>query len=133
MSIIGPSGSGKSTLLRCATMLETMDSGEVDVPWEEGGLDGADGKAVYAGKKELQGDPEPVRAGVPEISTCSPFSVIKNITDAPIHVQKRDKAAGYGRPGSCSGRWDWRTRRTPTPVSSPAASASGWPSPGRWR
>lgn len=28
VSIIGPSGSGKSTLLRCATMLETMDSGE---------------------------------------------------------------------------------------------------------
>ena len=29
VSIIGPSGSGKSTLLRCATMLETMDHGEV--------------------------------------------------------------------------------------------------------
>ena len=31
VSIIGPSGSGKSTLLRCATMLETMDSGEIDL------------------------------------------------------------------------------------------------------
>ena len=29
ISIIGPSGSGKSTLLRCATMLETMDGGEL--------------------------------------------------------------------------------------------------------
>ena len=29
LSIIGPSGSGKSTLLRCATMLETLDGGEV--------------------------------------------------------------------------------------------------------
>ena len=29
VAIIGPSGSGKSTLLRCATMLETMDSGEM--------------------------------------------------------------------------------------------------------
>ena len=29
VSIIGPSGSGKSTLLRCATMLETMDRGEI--------------------------------------------------------------------------------------------------------
>ncbi len=28
-SIIGPSGSGKSTLLRCATGLETPDSGEI--------------------------------------------------------------------------------------------------------
>ena len=29
LSIIGPSGSGKSTMLRCATMLETIDSGEI--------------------------------------------------------------------------------------------------------
>ncbi len=29
VSIIGPSGSGKSTLLRCATMLETMDAGDL--------------------------------------------------------------------------------------------------------
>ena len=27
VSIIGPSGGGKSTMLRCATLLETMDSG----------------------------------------------------------------------------------------------------------
>ena len=29
LGIIGPSGSGKSTLLRCATGLETPDSGEI--------------------------------------------------------------------------------------------------------
>ena len=29
VAIIGPSGSGKSTLLRCATMLETIDGGEI--------------------------------------------------------------------------------------------------------
>ena len=29
LSIIGPSGSGKSTLLRCATLLETMDGGDL--------------------------------------------------------------------------------------------------------
>ena len=29
VSIIGPSGSGKSTLLRCATLLETMDGGDL--------------------------------------------------------------------------------------------------------
>ena len=31
VSILGPSGSGKSTLLRCATFLETIDSGEIAV------------------------------------------------------------------------------------------------------
>lgn len=29
LAIIGPSGSGKSTLLRCATLLETIDSGNL--------------------------------------------------------------------------------------------------------
>ena len=29
VSVIGPSGSGKSTLLRCATLLETMDGGDL--------------------------------------------------------------------------------------------------------
>ena len=29
VSIIGPSGSGKSTLLRCATLLETLDGGDL--------------------------------------------------------------------------------------------------------
>ena len=29
LAIIGPSGSGKSTLLRCATLLETIEGGEI--------------------------------------------------------------------------------------------------------
>lgn len=39
VSIIGPSGSGKSTLLRCATMLETMDSGEILLSWKKGSME----------------------------------------------------------------------------------------------
>ena len=32
----------------------------------------------------------------------------------------------------CCSWWGWSTRRTGTPASSPAASSSGWPSPGLW-
>ena len=39
VSIIGPSGSGKSTLLRCATMLETMDSGEIVYLGKKSGME----------------------------------------------------------------------------------------------
>ena len=35
VAIIGPSGSGKSTLLRCATLLETMDSGSLSYVGEK--------------------------------------------------------------------------------------------------
>ena len=66
LSIIGPSGSGKSTLLRCATGLETPDGGEI----------------IKNGKIGLV---------FQNFNLFPHFSVIKNITDAPIKVQKRDK------------------------------------------
>ena len=47
LSIIGPSGSGKSTMLRCATMLETIDSGEIIYNGERVAWVGPDGKKVY--------------------------------------------------------------------------------------
>ena len=54
VAIIGPSGSGKSTLLRCATLLETMDEGELVYLGEHAVSTGADGKSRYAGNAELK-------------------------------------------------------------------------------
>ena len=94
VSVIGPSGSGKSTLLRCATMLETMDSGGSDIPGKAGGLDrGRKGRVRL--KKGFKGNPEPVRLVFQNFNLFPHYSVMKNITDAPIHVQKRDKAQVY--------------------------------------
>ena len=70
LGIIGPSGSGKSTLLRCATKLETQDSGEID----------------YEGTFGLV---------FQNFNLLPHFSVIKNITDAPIKVQKRNREEVY--------------------------------------
>ncbi len=94
VSVIGPSGSGKSTLLRCATMLETMDSGEViylgkRAAWTE------DGRAVYASKKDLKEIQSQYGLVFQNFNLFPHYSVMKNITDAPIHVQKRDKAQVY--------------------------------------
>ncbi len=66
LSIIGPSGSGKSTILRCATGLETPDSGEIIKNGEVG--------LVFQ-----------------NFNLFPHFSVLKNLTDAPVKVQKRDK------------------------------------------
>ena len=54
VSIIGPSGSGKSTLLRCATMLETMDSGEIVYLGKKAVWSDENGKLNYADKKDLK-------------------------------------------------------------------------------
>ncbi len=95
VSIIGPSGSGKSTLLRCATMLETMDSGEVVYLGKKAAWSGSDGRAVYAGKKELKEIQSQYGLVFQNFNLFPHFDVMKNITDAPIHVQKRDKETVY--------------------------------------
>lgn len=66
LSIIGPSGSGKSTLLRCITNLDTQDSGEIN-------FDGTFGLVFQ------------------NFNLFPHHSVMKNITNAPLKVQKRDK------------------------------------------
>lgn len=92
VSIIGPSGSGKSTLLRCATMLETIDRGEIvylgeKAAWTENGQK----KAVYAKKDRLRQIQKNYGLVFQNFNLFPHFSVIKNITDAPIHVQGKPK------------------------------------------
>ena len=91
VSIIGPSGSGKSTLLRCATMLETMDSGELIYLGERAAWNDADGKAVYASKAELKKIQQNYGLVFQNFNLFPHYSVMKNITDAPIRIQKRNK------------------------------------------
>ena len=67
LCIIGPSGSGKSTLLRCITKLDHEDSGDIN-------FDGAFGLVFQ------------------DFNLFPHHSVLKNITNAPLKDQKRDKA-----------------------------------------
>lgn len=70
LGIIGPSGSGKSTLLRCATGLEIPDSGEIH----------------YEGTFGLV---------FQNFNLFPHFSVLRNIVDAPLRVQKRKREEVY--------------------------------------
>jgi polar amino acid transport system ATP-binding protein len=99
VAIIGPSGSGKSTLLRCATMLETMDSGELIYLGEHAVQTGPDGKAVLAPPKDLKRIQSYYGLVFQNFNLFPHFSVIKNITDALITVQKKRKeeALAIGR------------------------------------
>ena len=90
VSIIGPSGSGKSTLLRCATMLEKMDGGELKylgeaVAWEEYG------QCIYAGKQKKKEIRKHFGLVFQNFNLFPHYSVMKNITDAPISVDKVPK------------------------------------------
>ena len=90
VAIIGPSGSGKSTLLRCATMLETMDSGELSYLGEVAAHNDAEGRSVYASSSELRKIKGYFGLVFQQFNLFPHYSVLKNLTDAPISVQKRN-------------------------------------------
>ena len=85
VAIIGPSGGGKSTLLRCATLLETLSFGDLAVATDAGS------GTVYA-----KGDvPKQARSRFGLVfqnyNLFPHYTVMKNITDAPIRVLKRPR------------------------------------------
>lgn len=86
VSIIGPSGSGKSTLLRCATMLETMNGGDLLY-----GGTAAVKNGTYANKEQLAKIKEFYGLVFQNFNLFPHYSVMKNLIDAPVHVQKRSK------------------------------------------
>ena len=91
VAVIGPSGGGKSTLLRCATMLETVDSGEILYDDIVVASTGDGGKAQYA-KPDVQRRAKQKFGLVFQNYNLFPhYRVMKNITDAPVCVQKRPK------------------------------------------
>ncbi|MBR6701411.1 MAG: amino acid ABC transporter ATP-binding protein [Firmicutes bacterium] len=92
ISIIGPSGSGKSTLLRCATLLETMDGGDLIYLGQYAAKDDGNGTAVYASDQELKQIRMNFGLVFQNFNLFPHYSVLKNIMEAPVLVQKRDKA-----------------------------------------
>jgi len=93
ISILGASGSGKSTLLRCINLLEIPDEGDVVV-----------GGEAIAWKPRRGGGREPADRGQVErmrsrlgmvfqnFNLWSHMTVLENVIEAPVHVQKRPKA-----------------------------------------
>lgn len=90
LSIIGPSGSGKSTLLRCATMLEKIDDGDI-IYLDEFAAKSESGKASYAKAADLKRIHGYYGLVFQNFNLFPHYSVIKNITDAPLKVQHRDR------------------------------------------
>ena len=91
VAIIGPSGSGKSTLLRCATLLTEMDSGDLLYSGDYAAKNNERGVSVYADKQQLKKIRSRFGLVFQNFNLFPHYSVLKNLTDAPIHVLGRSK------------------------------------------
>ena len=94
VSVIGPSGSGKSTLLRCATLLETMDGGDLKYMGQYAVRD-ENGRAVYAPAAEMKKLRACFGLVFQNFNLFPHYSVLRNITEAPMLIQKRPKDEVY--------------------------------------
>ena len=85
--VIGPSGSGKSTLLRCVNRLERVDRGEVIV----------DGQSLSAPGIDVNGVRTEIGVVFQSFNLFPHLSVLRNLTLAPMHIRKLDRAAAEQR------------------------------------
>lgn len=95
VSIIGPSGSGKSTLLRCATLLETMTGGELKYMDKIIASEDENHVVKYAPKSVLKEARRCFGLVFQNFNLFPHYSVIKNVTDAPIHTDKVPKETAF--------------------------------------
>ena len=94
VSIIGSSGSGKSTFLRCLNLLETPDSGLININGEELIFDGSDKHQKSRRIVEIR---KQVSMVFQSFNLWSQMTILDNVTIAPIKVLGVPKAEAVER------------------------------------
>ncbi len=97
VSVIGPSGGGKSTLLRCATLLETVDSGILSYLGND--VTYTNDKGICCYQKDLNQFRKIFGLVFQNFNLFPHMNVLKNIIDAPIKVLKKDKEQAVSEAG----------------------------------
>jgi polar amino acid transport system ATP-binding protein len=87
--VLGPSGSGKSTLLRCINWLERPDAGQIYLNGERVGINNA---GIVMGDRDLSQVRTRIGMVFQHFALWPHLTVLQNLMEAPIQVQKRPKA-----------------------------------------
>ena len=91
VAVIGPSGGGKSTLLRCLNKLETIDKGSIEIDGEVLCSETADG-TEYVSKNDTRRIACKMGMVFQQFNLFPHMTVLENLIEAPVNVQKRDRA-----------------------------------------
>ena len=92
VAVIGPSGGGKSTLLRCVTHLEPVTGGTIRIVGKTLVQDG-----VYADRRTLRETCLRIGLVFQNFNLFPHFSVLRNLTEAQIHVLGRTREDAEAR------------------------------------
>ena len=91
VAVIGPSGGGKSTLLRCLNKLETIDKGSITIDGEELCRE-ISGGTEYVKNNDVRRIACKMGMVFQQFNLFPHMTVLENLIEAPVNVQKRDKA-----------------------------------------
>lgn len=91
VAVIGPSGGGKSTLLRCLNKLETIDKGSITIDGEELCRE-TSGGTEYVKNNDVRRIACKMGMVFQQFNLFPHITVLENLIEAPVNVQKRDKA-----------------------------------------
>lgn len=91
VAVIGPSGGGKSTLLRCLNKLETVDKGSITIDGEELCRE-TSGGTEYVKTNDVRRIACKMGMVFQQFNLFPHMTVLENLIEAPVNVQKRDKA-----------------------------------------
>ena len=91
VAVIGPSGGGKSTLLRCLNKLETIDKGSITIDGEELCRE-TSGGTEYVKNNDVRRSACKMGMVFQQFNLFPHMTVLENLIEAPVNVQKRDKA-----------------------------------------
>jgi polar amino acid transport system ATP-binding protein len=97
LSIIGPSGSGKTTILRVLMTLEDIQDGYVYVDGEPLWHMERKGQLLPADEKHLRRMRTKLGMVFQQFNLFPHMTVLRNVTEAPIHVLGMDKAEAEER------------------------------------
>ena len=120
--IIGPSGGGKSTFLRCLNLLEQPTSGHIFI----------DGEEITDAKHDINLLRQQMGMVFQHFNLFPHYSVIDNITLAPIKIKKCKRLKPMIWPCSCWKKSALLIKQTSFRDVFPAGKSSVWLLPEHW-